>query len=68
MIYILSVKFVPVKGKKVGKTCFFDYHDDAFFGLARNDGRVSEVKAYPTQAKRKRNETIVEKIKAEKDD
>ena len=51
---------MPAKGKNAGKTCFFDYHDDCFFGLARDDGRVREVKksewAYPTQAKRKRNE------------
>ena len=49
---------------------FFYYHDDAFFGLARNDGRISDVKkskwTYPTQAKRKRMKLLLKRLKLRK--
>ena len=39
--------------------CFFDYHDDCFFGLARADTKVSNIKksdwVYPTVAKKRQN-------------
>ena len=46
-----------MKGKHAGKMCFFDYHDNAFFGLAREDTKLSNAKksdwAYPSISKRK---------------
>ena len=35
----VPLHFIPTKGKHAGKMCFFDYHDDAFFGLAREDSK-----------------------------
>ena len=29
-------------GKSEGRTCFFDYHNDSFFGLAREDVGLSK--------------------------
>ena len=55
----VPLHFIPTKGKHAGKMCFFDYHDDAFFGLARDDTKLSNAKksdwAYPSMSKRKEN-------------
>ena len=41
------------------KCAFFYYHDDCFFGLARADTKVSNIKKsdwiYPTVAKKRQN-------------
>ena len=52
---------MPTKRKKIPAQFFFDYYEDAFWGLAFDDDWVSVVKksefAFPIQAsKRKRNE------------
>ena len=48
-----------MKGVHKGKQCFHDYHDDGFFGLARCDDKISNVKKSdwhkPTMAKEKYN-------------
>ena len=55
----VPLHFIPSKGKHAGKMCFFDYHDDAFFGLAREDSKMNKSKksewAYPTVSKKKEN-------------
>ena len=55
----VPLHFIPTKGKHAGKMCFFDYHDDAFFGLARDDSKMNNAKkskwAYPTVSKKKEN-------------
>ena len=55
----VPLHFIPTKGKHTGKICFFDYHDDSFFGLARDDSKLSNAKksdwAYPTVSKKKEN-------------
>jgi len=55
----VPLHFMPSKGKNANKTCFIDYHDDCFFGLAREDNKVSNTKksdwVYPTVAKKKEN-------------
>ena len=54
--------YSPMKGKYAGKNCFHDYHDDGFFGLARDDDGISNVKKsewkYPTVAKEKSNSQL----------
>ena len=51
--------FIPTKGKQAGKMFFFDYHDDAFFGLARGYSKMNCAKksewAYPAVSKKKEN-------------
>ena len=55
----VPLHFIPTKGKHVGKMCFFDYHDDSFFGLARKDSKLSNTKksdwTYPSVSKKKEN-------------
>jgi len=55
----VPLHFIPTKGKHAGKMCFFDYHDDAFFGLAREDSKLSNAKksewAYPSISRKKEN-------------
>lgn len=55
----VPLHFMPSKGRHANKTCFIDYHDDCFFGLAREDNKVSKTRkadwVYPTVAKRKEN-------------
>ena len=51
------------KGQSVGQTCFFDYHNDDFFGLARADAGLSKTKSkdwnYPKLAKKRENASII---------
>jgi len=58
--------FLPTKGKNCGRTCFFDYHDDCFFGLAREDAKVSDFKkadwVYPSIAKKKENTRTIKSL------
>ena len=35
---------MPAKGTHSGKRCFFDYHNDAFFGMARSECNLSGIK------------------------
>ena len=46
------------RGQSAGRTCFFDYHNDAFFGLARADAGLSKTKnkdwTYPSVAKERK--------------
>ena len=46
--------------------CFFDYHNDAFFGMARDDSAISGTKksdwCYPTSAKKKENAKSIAKL------
>ena len=53
----VPLHFIPSKGKNIGKMCFFYYHDDCFFGLAREDSKISNVKksdwAYPSLSKKR---------------
>ena len=55
----VPLHFIQTKGKHTGKMCFFDYHNDAIFGLARDDTKLSNAKksdwAYPSMSKRKEN-------------
>ena len=55
----VPLHFIPTKGKHIGKMCFFDYHDDAFFGLAREDTKLTNARksdwTYPSIAKKKGN-------------
>ena len=43
------------RGKSAGRTCFFDYHNNTFFGLSREDVGFSKTKSkdwnYPSIAK-----------------
>ena len=39
-IYDEAIHFMPAKGPCIGKKCFFDYHNDAFFGLTKNDSNA----------------------------
>ena len=32
--------FVPQRGENANSTCFFDYHNDVLFGMARDDHRI----------------------------
>lgn len=60
------LQFNPAKGKHVGKSCFHDYHDDAFFGLARCDTDISKVKksdwVFPSKAKAKEHLRKIDKL------
>ena len=51
------------RGQSAGRTCFFDYHNDAFFGLARADAGLSKTKSndwnYPTLAEKIENTRIM---------
>ena len=55
----VPLHFLPTKGKHIGKMCFFDYHYDAFFGLAREDTKLTNTKksdwTYPSIAKKNVN-------------
>ena len=52
----VALNFLTQKGDHKGKQCFFDYHNDDFFGLARDDRNISDVKnyewAYPSSSKK----------------
>ena len=54
------------KGKSAGQTCFFDYHNDHFFGLAREDVGLSKTKSkdwnYPSLAKKRENARNINKL------
>jgi hypothetical protein len=59
--------FFPRSGKSAGKSCFFDYHSDSFFGLARNDTTlVNAAKKWtpPNQTKRKRHAREIAVLKS----
>ena len=65
----VHLHFIATKGKHAGKICFFDYHDDTFFGLARDDSKMNNTKksewAYPAVSKKKenrKNEATLEKL------
>ena len=51
------------RGQSAGRTCFFDYHNDAFFGLARADAGLSKTKNkdwnYPSLPKKRENASII---------
>ena len=51
--------YMPAKSKHTGMIYSFDYHNDTFFGLARDDTKVNKSKksewVYPTVAKKKEN-------------
>ena len=60
--YVAYVKFLYTscqEKENFGKICFFDYHNDCFFVLAREDTKVSNIKkldwVYPSSAKKKEN-------------
>ena len=62
----VPLHYMPAKGKHAGMTCFFDYHSDTFFGLARDDTKVNKTKksewVYPTVAKKKENAKKIYKL------
>ena len=49
-----------------GRTCFFDHHNAAFFGLAHADAGLSKTKSkdwnYPSLAKKIENARIINKL------
>ena len=51
------LNFMDNRGQAAGRTCFFDYHNDDFFGLARSDSGLSKTKGkdrnYPSLAKKR---------------
>ena len=55
----VPLHFIPSKGQHIGKMCFFDYHNDCFFGLAREDTKLTKAKksdwVYPTVSKIREN-------------
>lgn len=57
---------MPTKGENKGKLCFFDYHNDAFFGMARDDSAISGTKksdwCYPSRAKKRENAKSIAKL------
>lgn len=44
-IYAVPLHLMPSKGRRANKTCFIDYHDDCFFGLAGEDKKSSRQKS-----------------------
>ena len=51
------------RGQSSGRTCFFDYHEYALFGLARADAGLSKTKNkdwnYPLLPKKRENASII---------
>ena len=57
------------RDQPAGRTCFFDYHNDAFFCLARADAGLSKTKSkdwtYPSLAKNRENIRNINKMNSE---
>ena len=53
----IPLHIMPAKGMHSGNRCFFDYNDDAFFGMVRSEFNLSGIKrsewAYPSSIKQK---------------
>ena len=52
-------------GQAAGQTCYFDYYNDAFFGLKRADAGLSKTKSkdcnYPSLAKKREDSRTINK-------
>ena len=57
------------RGKSSGQTYFFEYHNDAFFGLAREDVGLKKTKSkdrnYPPISKKRENVWDINKLNDE---
>ena len=58
--------FNTTRGEAAGKNCFFQYHDDSFFGLAKCDHAIANIKKSdwkdPSQAAQKKNRDYITRI------
>ena len=54
------------RGQSVGCTRFFDYHNDAFFGLSPADAGLPKTRSnelnYPSLSKKRENSGIINKL------
>ena len=57
------------RGESAGRTCFYDYHNGALFGLAFEDVGISKMKSegwnYPSLAKNRSNASNINKLNDE---
>ena len=60
------------RGEAAGKNCFFQYHDDAFFGLAKCDHAIANIKKGdwkdPSQSAQKKNRDYITRITRDSSD
>jgi hypothetical protein len=59
----MYLHYLPNRGSYKGATCYIDYHNDMFFGLAKSDCKlVNKCKGdwrMPSSAKKRRNGTHI---------
>ena len=61
-----ALHFMPSKGEVAGATCFFDYHNDVFFGMARSDVSIKGISkkqwSYPSASAARENAKLVKEV------
>ena len=64
------VHYNVTRGADKGKNCFFELHDDSYFGMARDDFLISNKKkgdwTKPSAQKLKKNKERIDKFSQDK--
>ena len=64
------VHYNVTRGADKGKNCFFELHDDSYFGMARDDFLISNTKkgdwTKPSAQKMKKNKERIDKFSQDK--
>ena len=62
---------LPQRGEHARKQCFFEYHSESFFGLAKADYELAKIRKcdwkYPSSAKKRQNRQLMQEFNTEAD-
>jgi hypothetical protein len=68
----MAMHYFPQKGQNAGRSCFIDYHNDSFFGLAYDNVKLvnKQKREWPpaNQTKQRNNKKYIKNLKGHGDD